>query len=65
MDTTVDNTALLLPLHIVLTAECCEAPVTGLDDFLAAGELELGTTQSLGCLQQPPSLSNMKVLLTR
>jgi len=46
----VDEAPLLPPLHVVLTAVGGEAPVAAGNNLLAAGELELGTTQGLSGL---------------
>ena len=47
MDTLVDETARSLVLQVVLLGETSEAPVLADVDLLSAGELELGSSQSL------------------
>lgn len=43
----LEHTLLLLELKVVLTVNLSEAPLAGLDDLLAAGELVTSTTESL------------------
>ena len=46
VDTIRNNSTLTLVLQVVGTAELGEAPLSALNDLLAARELELGATQS-------------------
>ncbi len=46
-DHVLEHTLLLLQLEVVLTVNLSEAPLAGLDDLLAAGELVTSTTESL------------------
>lgn len=58
--TAVDQATLLAPLQVVLAAVGGEAPVAAGNNLLAAGELELGTTQGLSGLKQDSSSSSSR-----
>jgi hypothetical protein len=47
VDTSGDDTALFLPLLVLLPGELGEAPLVGHEHFLAAREFVLSTTESL------------------
>jgi hypothetical protein len=52
VDSAVHDAALLLPGNVILAVELREAPVVGLNDLLAASELELGAAKGFNCLQK-------------